>query len=213
MPPDLPAALCITRHVSPHTPNVVPRILARAGAPCDGGRGWRATPLRPYLCGPTGLPSRRHARAPPGHPECHGNCFRPAIDPLFRSAAVAYGPRVVGVILLGGLDDGTAGLWTVKERGGVAVVQDPYDALHASMPASAQAYVPVDYGFCRKVRFLGKTQKSGVRNSMTYKRSNSRKSNFATEPPSVHTLAPRQSVARHLRAVPRRPAPGRRPLD
>jgi two-component system chemotaxis response regulator CheB len=73
------------------------------------------------------------------------NFARPAIDPLFRSAALSYGPGAIGVVLTGLLDDGTAGLQAIKARGGIAVVQDPRDAAEPSMPASALRHGDIDH--------------------------------------------------------------------
>jgi len=77
-----------------------------------------------------------------GPKECR---VRPAIDVLFRSASVAYQSRVIGVILTGTLDDGTAGLWAVKDRNGLAFVQQPSEAAHDSMPKSAIQHVETDF--------------------------------------------------------------------
>lgn len=72
------------------------------------------------------------------------NRFRPAIDPLFRSAALSFGPRVIGILLSGGMDDGVAGLDAIKKRGGLAVVQDPDQADVPSMPRNALRSVEVE---------------------------------------------------------------------
>jgi hypothetical protein len=122
LPPDLPAAVCVARHTSPHARNMVPLILSKAGPlpateavdgePLQPGHIYVAPPGYHLVLTPEGLRVSRSATE---------NRFRPAIDPLFRSAAVAYGPRVVGVLLSGGQDDGTAGLWAIKQQGGIAV--------------------------------------------------------------------------------------------
>jgi two-component system chemotaxis response regulator CheB len=81
------------------------------------------------------------------------NRHRPGIDPLFRSAAVAHGARVIGVVLTGLLDDGTAGLMAIKRCGGITVVQDPRDAAYSGMPVNALNNVDVD--FCVSVAEMG----------------------------------------------------------
>lgn len=146
LPPDLPAAVFVVIHVLQGAPSVLPRILDRAGPleavhPEDGepvgrGRVYVAPPGRHLLV------ERDRIRLSYGPKE---NRHRPAVDALFRSAAVAYGPRCVGVVLTGARDDGTAGLMAIKRRGGVAVVQDPTDALFDGMPGSALRHVDVDH--------------------------------------------------------------------
>jgi two-component system chemotaxis response regulator CheB len=73
------------------------------------------------------------------------NRFRPSIDALFRSAAYAFGPNAIGVVLSGALDDGTSGLWSIKRFGGTAIIQDPHEARFPSMPRSALEHVEADY--------------------------------------------------------------------
>jgi len=146
LPPDLPAAVFVVLHVTPHATSALPDILARSGPlpalhPVDGaairmGQVYVAPPDHHLLV------EVGHVRVVRGPYE---NNHRPAVDPLFRTAARAYGPRVTGVVLLGMLDDGTSGLQAVKLRGGVAVVQDPADALFPGMPRSAVENVAVDW--------------------------------------------------------------------
>jgi two-component system, chemotaxis family, protein-glutamate methylesterase/glutaminase len=146
LPADFPAAIAIVLHTSPQSPGVLPEILRRSGhleavSPTGSARlrrGWiYVAPPDFHLVIEPG-----HARVAKGPRE---NRFRPAIDPLFRSAAQVYGPNAIGVVLTGNLDDGAAGLWAIKQLGGVAVVQDPGDAMFPSMPQSALEYVNADY--------------------------------------------------------------------
>jgi len=145
LPPDLRAAVLVVLHLS-RGRSVLPEILTRAGRlpavhpedgdPVEYGRIYVARPDHHMTI------ENRKIRIVHGPTE---NGSRPAVDPLFRSAAREYGARVVGVVLTGALDDGTAGLAAVKEAGGVAIVQDPEDAFASSMPRSALAFVQVDH--------------------------------------------------------------------
>lgn len=146
LPADLQAALLIVLHISPASPMMLADILNRAGKlSCQYAQ--QGEPIRyghVYLA-----PPDHHLLVDEGRMRLvHGpkeNRARPAIDPLFRSAAAAYGPRAIGVILTGYLNDGSAGLWAVKEAGGLAVVQDPTGILYPEMPQHALAAVDADY--------------------------------------------------------------------
>lgn len=145
LPPDLPAIILVVLHIGAH-PSVLPDLLAASGslpaehaqdgAPLRPGRIQVAPPDHHLLVQPDSLQVIR------GPKEHHS---RPAIDPLFRSAALAHGPAVIGVVLTGYLDDGTAGLQAIKARGGIAIVQDPTEAQEPSMPMSALRHVEVDH--------------------------------------------------------------------
>ena len=145
LPANLPAAVFVVLHISSTGPSMLPEILTRAGnlpahQPADGEP---IVPGRIYVP----LPDH-HLLINPGHVKIsrgpRENNARPAVDPLFRAAARSYGPFVVGVILSGGLDDGTLGLMDVKAYGGVTIVQDPEEAMFPGMPTSAIENVQVD---------------------------------------------------------------------
>jgi two-component system chemotaxis response regulator CheB len=144
LPPDLPAAILIAVHIWPRAESYMPEILTRAG-PLRAQAGVHGAPIvtgRIYVA-----PSDRHMMVEDGKlfisQGPRENRFRPAINPLFRSAAIAFRQRVIGVILTGMLDDGAAGLWAVKQCGGVAVVQS--DAQFNEMPKHAIESVDVDH--------------------------------------------------------------------
>jgi two-component system chemotaxis response regulator CheB len=148
LPAELPAALFVVQHTSSHhSPYFfLPEILERSG-PLTVKRAEEADPIQHgtiYVAPPNYhlLVKQDYIRLVYGPPE---NRVRPAIDPLFRSAAVAYGARVIGVVLTGYQDDGTAGLLAIKRCGGIAIVQDPADAAYPDMPKNALAHVEVDY--------------------------------------------------------------------
>jgi two-component system chemotaxis response regulator CheB len=151
LPADFPAPICVVQHLSPEGPSNLPRILSKAG-PLPASHPYQGESIRPgciYVA-----PPDHHMLVRKGHMFLsrgpHENRTRPAVDALFRSAAIAYGPAVVGVVLTGHLDDGTAGLVAIKGGGGSAVVQDPAEASAPSMPTSALRHVE-EVDFCCKV--------------------------------------------------------------
>ena len=143
---DVPAAFFVVVHLARHTTSVLPEILSKVGPlPAHRARSGEAIAHgRIYIA-----PPDNHLLLEPGRIVLgqgpRENRFRPAVDPLFRSAARAYGPRVIGVVLSGTLGDGTDGLRVIKHAGGIAVVQDAEDAAFPGMPLKALSEVDVDY--------------------------------------------------------------------
>ncbi|MGI4832151.1 MAG: chemotaxis protein CheB [Janthinobacterium lividum] len=146
LPATLEATIFVVWHMSPDVTGILPQVLNRQktllasnavdNEPILSNRIYVAPPDKHLLL------EKGVVRITRGPKE---NRFRPAVDPLFRSAAYIYGSRVIGIVLSGALDDGTAGLWTIKSRGGLAIVQEPADAEFPSMPENALAAVDVDY--------------------------------------------------------------------
>lgn len=175
LPKGLPASIFVVWHMAPEVRGILPYVLNKydtlpAANACDGeeievGRIYVAPPDRHMLL------ERGRIRITRGPKE---NRFRPAVDPLFRSAAYVYGEQVIGIVLSGALDDGTSGLWIVKRRGGIAIVQHPRDAAVSAMPENAMRAVKVDYSLavadmpallerlCTEPLTISDTIKSGI---------------------------------------------------
>ena len=147
LPANLPASIFIVLHTTPYGETQLPEILNRVGhLPAVQARNLeKFEPGHIYIAPPDRhllLSQRGMTLVETGPRE---NFNRPAIDPLFRSAARAYGTRVIGIVLSGLLDDGSGGLAEIQRAGGITVVQDPEEALHRQMPESAAKLVAVDY--------------------------------------------------------------------
>jgi two-component system chemotaxis response regulator CheB len=145
LPAGFPAPICVVQHVGSNH-SILPELMSNQGPhPAVHARdGQLLTPGVIHIAPPDHhmLVQGRYLRLTRGPRENH---TRPAVDPLFRSAALAWGPRTIGVVLTGFMDDGSAGLAAVKDCGGIAIVQDPATAAEPSMPESAMAVTDVDY--------------------------------------------------------------------
>lgn len=146
LPEALAAAVFVVLHIPPDAPSALASILDRAGPlaavqakdgmPIEPGHIYVAPPNRHLILHQAAVAVRVGPRE---------NSARPSVDVLFRSAARAFGPRVVGVVLSGMLRDGALGLAAIKLRGGVTIVQDPDEALFSGMPEHALLTSPVDF--------------------------------------------------------------------
>ncbi|GAB3637792.1 chemotaxis protein CheB [Hymenobacter arcticus] len=146
LPADFPAPIFVVLHVAADSPSLMPQLLNAVSAlhAKHPQNGEVVQPGTIYLAPPDHhlLLEDDRVLVTRGPKE---NRFRPSIDALFRSAAYTYGPRVLGVVLTGYLDDGTSGLWSVQRMGGLAIVQDPHDAEQPAMPTNALEFVTADH--------------------------------------------------------------------
>jgi two-component system, chemotaxis family, protein-glutamate methylesterase/glutaminase len=146
LPAGLPAAVFVVIHRGLREPNLLPEVLAAASAipVATAEEGQRFERGRAYVA-----PADRHLLVGRDHVHVrrgpHENRWRPAVDPLFRSAAASCTTRVIGVVLSGLLDDGSSGLRAVRQCGGLAVVQDPRDATFGDMPRNAIAHAAPEH--------------------------------------------------------------------
>ena len=146
LPKNFKGSVFIVLHIPPYTQSQLPLILSKAGPlnavhPQDEeeivpGKIYVASNDYHLLIAPGKVMVKRGPKE---------NRFRPSIDALFRSAAYIYGSRVIGVVLSGILNDGVSGLWTIKQHGGLAIVQNPDDAEQPQLPQNALEYVEPDY--------------------------------------------------------------------
>lgn len=143
LPADLPAVVLVALHLTPSSPSLLPRVLARRSS-------LEVVPAEDGL-------ALRHGQVVVSVPDCHllvqegkvvlgrgarENGHRPSHDAMLRSVALEAGPRAVGVVLTGLLDDGSAGLRCVERYGGTCLAQDPEDADYPDMPRNALRSVP-----------------------------------------------------------------------
>jgi two-component system chemotaxis response regulator CheB len=146
LPAGFPGAIFVVLHMDPRSKSYLPAILTRVGhmPAVHPDNGEAIEHGRIYLAPPDHhlIIEHGHIHLSTGPKEQRQ---RPCINVTFRSAAMSYDGRVVGVVLTGQMDDGTAGLWDIKRRGGVAVVQNPEEALFPSMPLSALREIAADY--------------------------------------------------------------------
>jgi two-component system chemotaxis response regulator CheB len=146
LPADFPAPVFVVMHVLATHFSYLPDILSKAGplpsshpkdnTRIEAGHIYVAPPDHHLLIDDGFVAVKRGPKE---------NGFRPSVDALFRSAAYSYGPGAIGIVLSGALNDGASGLWSIKRLGGIAIVQEPYEAQYPSMPRSALEYVDADY--------------------------------------------------------------------
>lgn len=141
LPQGLPITIFVVIHISPDYPSVLPQLLTKAGPFAATSPKDQESIQQAHLYV---APPDHHVTVEAGKIRVlrgpRENRHRPAIDPLFRSAAREFGPRVIGIVLSGLRDDGSAGLYAIKKRGGITIVQDPNESTWRDMPKNAIQY-------------------------------------------------------------------------